>query len=203
MQVAPHALPKIPVTASPLEYPMMTVVRIICVAAICVSFGIDRAAAQPATTRCSSEPSANATQTLRCRGGLVLVAEEGAKFTLRSQGGNGAVNGVDLQDKALLLDAPKQSGKSRLEVTTPQAIAAVRGTRWAVDVREKKTSVLVLQGAVAVRRPTGNGQVVLGPGQGVDVEPGTDPLIVKRWPEARVTALLARLGGARPGNGRL
>jgi hypothetical protein len=191
------------VMASPLEYPMKIVVRIICIAAICALFGIDRAAAQLPATGCTSEPSANATQTLRCRGGLVIVAEEGAKFTLQSQGGSGAANGVDLQDKALLLDAPKQSGKSRLEVTTPQAIAAVRGTRWAVDVREKKTSVLVLQGAVAVRRPTGNGQVVLGPGQGVDVEPGTDPLIVKRWPEARVTALLARLGGARPGNGRL
>ena len=33
-------------------------------------------------------------------------------------------------------------------------------------------------------------------------EPGTDPLTVKRWPEARVQALLARLGGDRPGNDR-
>jgi FecR protein len=190
------------VMASPLEYPMKIVVRIICIAAICALLGIDRAAAQLAATGCTSEPSANATQTLRCRGGLVIVAEEGAKFTLQSQGGSGAANGVDLQDKALLLDAPKQSGKSRLEVTTPQAIAAVRGTRWAVDVRERKTSVLVLRGAVVVQRPTGSGQVVLGPGQGVDVESGPDPLIVKRWPEARVTALLARLGGGRLGNDR-
>ena len=101
---------------------MKTVVRIICIAAICALFGIDRAAAQLPATGCTSEPSANATQTLRCRGGIVIVAEEGAKFTLQSQGGSGAANGVDLQDKALLLDAPKQSGKSRLEVTTPQAI---------------------------------------------------------------------------------
>jgi hypothetical protein len=62
--------------------------------------------------------------------------------------------------------------------------------------------VLVLRGAVVVQRPTGSGQVVLGPGQGVDVESGPDPLIVKRWPEARVTALLARLGGGRLGNDR-
>jgi hypothetical protein len=35
--------------------------------------------------------------------------------------------------------------------------------------------------------------VVLGPGQGVDVDEA-GPLVVKRWPQARVTALLARLG---------
>jgi hypothetical protein len=34
---------------------------------------------------------------------------------------------------------------------------------------------------------------VLGPGEGVDVE-GTEPLNVKRWPTARVAALMARLG---------
>ena len=56
---------------------MKTVVRIICIAAICALFGIDRAAAQLPATGCTSEPSANATQTLRCRGGLVIVAEEG------------------------------------------------------------------------------------------------------------------------------
>ena len=173
---------------------MKTVVRIICIAAICALFGIDRAAAQLPATGCTSEPSANATQTLRCRGGIVIVAEEGAKFTLQSQGGSGAANGVDLQDKALLLDAPKQSGKSHLEVTTPQAIAAVRGTRWAVDVREKITSVLVLRGAVGVRRPAGSGQVVLGPGEGVDVDPGSEPLMVKRWAEPRVDGIAGAPG---------
>jgi hypothetical protein len=35
--------------------------------------------------------------------------------------------------------------------------------------------------------------VVLGPGEGVDVEPSGE-LIVKRWPSARVTALMTRLG---------
>jgi hypothetical protein len=35
---------------------------------------------------------------------------------------------------------------------------------------------------------------VLGPGEGVDVERGTDPLEVKRWGAARAAALLARLG---------
>jgi hypothetical protein len=180
---------------------MKTVARIFCVAAICAVFSTDHATAQTAPTGCTAA-AANATQTLRCRGGLIIVAEEGAKFTLQSHGKNGDVNAVDLQSKALLLDAPKQSGRSRLEVITPQAIAGVRGTRWAVDVQGAKTSVLVLRGKVAVRRPAGSGEVVLGAGHGVDIEPGMDPLIVKRWPEARVTALLARLGGDRQGNDR-
>ncbi len=93
------------------------------------------------------------------------------------------------------LDAdPAKRGKHRFQVTTPQAIAAVRGTKWAVDVQDTRTSVLVLAGQVAVRRPTGAGQVLLGPGDGVDVDPGNDALVVKHWPQPRVTALLARLG---------
>ena len=136
----------------------------------------------------------NATQTLRCRGGLIIVAEQGAKYTLQSRDKRSDVTAVDLQGKAILIDAPKQHGKSRFQVTTPQAIAAVRGTKWAVDVQDTRTSVLVLAGQVAVRRPVGTGQVLLGPGDGVDVDPGSDALVVKHWPQPRVTALLARLG---------
>ena len=136
----------------------------------------------------------NAPQTLHCPGDLTIVAENGAKFTLQSLDKKGGVDSVNLQSKALLVDAPKQRGKRRFQVTTPQAIAAVRGTKWAVDAQETRTSVLVLRGQVAVRRPRGAGQVVLGPGDGVDVEPGTAPLVIKRWPQPRVDALLARLG---------
>jgi hypothetical protein len=143
---------------------------------------------------CSTDRGANAAQILRCDGGVTIIAENGAKFTLRDRDRNGDVDSVDLQSKALLVDAPKQRGRKRFEVTTPQAIAAVRGTKWAVDVQETGTSVLVLRGRVAVRRPAASGQVVLGPGDGVDVDQGTGPLTVKHWPEARVTALLARLG---------
>jgi len=78
-------------------------------------------------------------------------------------------------------------------VVTPQAIAAVRGTKWAVDAEGAKTSIFVVEGRVRVARPAGRGSVVLGAGDGVDVEPSGD-LIVKRWPPARVTALMARLG---------
>ena len=81
-----------------------------------------------------------------------------------------------------------------LLLNTPQAIAAVRGTKWAVDAQSGKTSVFVVDGRVGVQRPSSSASVLLGPGEGVDVEAGTTPLIVRRWPAARVSALMARLG---------
>jgi len=88
---------------------------------------------------------------------------------------------------------PKKSGGNRFQVITPQAIAAVRGTRWAVDAADAKTSVFVVEGRVAVGRRKGSHSVTLGPGEGVDVE-AAGPLTIKRWPAARVQALMARLG---------
>jgi hypothetical protein len=173
---------------------LRALVGLFCLAVICVGLGIEAASAQPAGATCSSEPGSNATQILRCRDGLTIVAEDGAKFTLQGRDRNGGVASADLQSKALLLDVPKQPGKSHFRVITPQAIAAVRGTKWAVDVQQGRASVLVLQGRVGVRRPARPAQVFLGPGEGVDVDPGTDPLVVKRWAQARVDALLARLG---------
>lgn len=173
---------------------MRALARMTCVAVLCGGLGVHAASAQPATMGCTSTQLPNAAQTLRCRGSVTIIAETGATYTLQSRGSNGNVDSVDLQSKALLVDAPKQRGKDRFEVTTPQAIAAVRGTKWAVDSQETRTSVLVLRGQVAVRRRAGDGRVLLGPGQGVDVDPGNSPLVVKRWPQPRVDALLARLG---------
>jgi ferric-dicitrate binding protein FerR (iron transport regulator) len=151
------------------------------------------AAAQPAKLGCNSEQSALGTQTLRCPTAITIVAESGAKFELRDRNRDGHVDSVELSNKALLLEVPKQPGRAKFDVVTPQAIAAVRGTKWAVDAEGAKTSVFVVDGRVRVARPAGRGSVVLGAGDGVDVEPSGD-LIVKRWPPARVTALMARLG---------
>jgi ferric-dicitrate binding protein FerR (iron transport regulator) len=165
-----------------------------CLALICAAFAMKAASAQQTATACPAEAGPKTAQTLRCSDGLVIIAEDGAKFELQGRDQQGHVNSVDLQSKALLLDAPTQPGKGRFRVTTPQAIAAVRGTRWAVDVQGTRTSVLVLRGQVAVGRLGGARQAVLGAGEGVDVDPGTDPLVVKRWAQPRVDALLARLG---------
>jgi FecR protein len=164
----------------------------VCAVAVFSVLRTDQAAAQSPNPGCAWEFTANATQTVRC-GGLTIIAEEGAQYTLQSDR-SGTVAAVDLRSKAVLLDAPKQRPGHRFEVVTPQAIAAVRGTRWAVDTQATTTSVLVIGGRVAVRRPAGQGQVVLGPGEGVDVGPDPGPLIVKKWPQPRVAALLARLG---------
>jgi ferric-dicitrate binding protein FerR (iron transport regulator) len=151
------------------------------------------ALAQPAKLGCTSAPTAQATQTLHCETAITIVAESGAKFELRDRNRDGHVDSVELSNKALLLEVPTKPGRAKFDVVTPQAIAAVRGTKWAVDAEGAKTSVFVVDGRVSVARPAGRGSVVLGAGDGVDVEPSGD-LIVKRWPPARVTALMARLG---------
>lgn len=173
---------------------MKMLAHLTCAAIACAFAGVTVAVAQQAPMGCSSNQPAGAAQTLRCPGGLTIVAEDGAKFTLQSLDKTGGIDTIDLQSRALLVDVPKARTKRRFQVNTPQAIAAVRGTKWAVDAQQSGTSVLVLRGRVAVRRPSGAGQVVLGPGDGVDVEPGAAALVIKRWPQPRVDALLARLG---------
>src|ERR1700712_3189635 len=173
---------------------MSAIVRAACVSLACLLFSIGMAAAQPANMGCATETSANGSQTQRCEGGVTIIAENGARYTLQDRDGNGRVDSVELSSKALLLEVPKKSGGNRFQVTTPQAIAAVRGTKWAVDAAEGKTSVFVVNGRVAVGRRTGSHTVTLGRGEGVDVEATRGPLTVKRWPKARVAALMARLG---------
>ncbi|UPJ52294.1 FecR domain-containing protein [Bradyrhizobium sp. 200] len=151
------------------------------------------AAAQPAKLNCTSAPTAQGTQTLHCETAITIVAEGGAKFELRDRNRDGQVDSVELSNKALLLEVPKKPGRAKFDVVTPQAIAAVRGTKWAVDAEGGKTSVFVVDGRVRVARPRGRSSVVLGAGDGVDVETSGD-LIVKRWPPPRVSALMARLG---------
>ena len=80
------------------------------------------------------------------------------------------------------------------QILTPLAIAAVRGTKWAVDVTKARTSVLVLYGAVGVTNRRLNQYVIVTEGEGVDVTPADTSTVQKRWGEARVRALLARFG---------
>ena len=154
----------------------------------------DVAAAQQANVKCTSANPTDVAQTLQCEGGITIVVENGAQYTLGDANHDGRIDAVELSSKALLLDVERKSGGRKFQVNTPQAIAAVRGTRWAVDVAEGKTSVFVVHGRVNVGRRSGaDGQVVLGPGEGVDVEASV-PLVVKHWAPARVSALMARLG---------
>lgn len=152
------------------------------------------AMAQPAANSgCTASPSAAGTQVWRCDNGITIVAESGARFELKDANRDGHIDSVELSSKALLVEVPKKPGGNPFKVLTPQAIAAVRGTRWAVDVADAKTSVFVADGRVGVTRRSRGRGVVLGPGEGVDVE-ATGPLTVKTWGQPRVDALMARLG---------
>jgi ferric-dicitrate binding protein FerR (iron transport regulator) len=170
---------------------MKAIIRAACIALASALPPIATAAAQSTAMGCSSVSSTFTTQTIRCKGGVTIVVENGAGYALRDRDGNGHVDSVELSSRALLLEVPK--GRNEFRVVTPQAIAAVRGTKWAVDAVENQTSVFVVQGRVAVGRGGGSRGVTLGPGEGVDVE-AAGPLTVKRWPPARVAALMARLG---------
>jgi ferric-dicitrate binding protein FerR (iron transport regulator) len=155
---------------------------------------IDVAAAQTSDGGCSTVSQTARAQTLRCEGGITIVAENGARYSLKDTNHDGRIDAVELNSKALLLEVPKQPRDRTFQVSTPQAIAAVRGTKWVVDAADDKTSVFVAIGRVSVGRAGNAGRrVVLGPGEGVDVEQA-GPLTVKRWPAARVAALMARLG---------
>ena len=134
-----------------------------CLVIMCTTIGVDVASAQQAPAGCSSEQGMNAAHTLRCRDGLMIVAEDGAKFTLQSHDKSGDVVAVDLQSKAVLVDAPRQQGKTPLQ--GHHATGHRRGARDQMGGRRPatRTSVLVLRGQVAVRRPSGGGEVVLGP----------------------------------------
>ena len=158
-----------------------------------LALSLEPVAAQPANLGCTSSPSSNATQTLRCDNGITIVAESGARFELKDNNRDGHIDSIELSSKALLVEVPRKPGGNRFKVLTPQAIAAVRGTKWAVDASDGKTAVFVADGRVAVSRRAGGKSVTLGVGEGVDVE-GPGALVVKRWGAPRVAALMARLG---------
>jgi ferric-dicitrate binding protein FerR (iron transport regulator) len=158
------------------------------------ALGAGAALAQSAGLGCTLQAVAGTSRhVLACPGGVRITAEAGARYMLTDRNQDGSADGVALRSKALLPEVPAAT-QGGFVVVTPQAIAAVRGTVWAVDAARGKTSVFVVEGRVAVQRPTSDARVVLGPGQGVDVERGAGPLEVKRWGAARAAALLARLG---------
>ena len=134
-------------------------------------------------------------QVLHCADGLTLTAEQATAFRLLGGAKSGRPRAAELNDHGLLIEAPAGSLSRGFQVRTPHAVAAVRGTTWAMDVTADNTAVFVEQGVVSVRRAeTTRGAVTLQAGDGVDVKVGGGALQVKRWPPARASALLARFG---------
>jgi FecR protein len=143
---------------------------------------------------------------LRCGTELTVTPAPGTVYRPGPAGADGLPTSVQLDSGALLIEFNPRR-RQEFQILTPQAIASVRGTKWAMDVTSAQTSTLVLSGEVAVARKNEAENVLVGPGQGVDIEipPGgfasrslspyrPDPIIVKPWGAARVKALLDRFG---------
>jgi hypothetical protein len=130
----------------------------------------------------------------RCGDDLLVRAAPGTSYHTVDQQGTELPKALQLDAGALMIEFHPSGEQKDFQILTPRAIAAVRGTKWVVEVAPARTSTLVISGEVAVKRLHADQTVVLGPGQGVDVSAGRRPLAVKRWPKPRVKALLARFG---------
>jgi hypothetical protein len=78
------------------------------------------------------------------------------------------------------------------EVTTPTAVAAIRGTDLMGEVTADSTAMVVLEGTVAVSniRPRFGGQASLTPGMGTTVRSDGPPSTPTKWSESRIEGLL-------------
>jgi len=131
---------------------------------------------------------------LRCGDDLTIRAAASTRYSLIEQQGQEPPKGAKLEAGALLVEFKPSEKRRSFQILTPHAVAAVRGTKWAVEVNDDKSSTLVILGYVEVKRPDAKDGVLLRAGQGVDVTAGTGPLMAKRWAKPRVDALLARFG---------
>jgi len=136
------------------------------------------------------DPSA---KILQCGQELTVRPAHGARFRAIYTKGQALPSAIRLDSGAILIDDHLKSD-AQFQILTPLAIAAVRGTRWAMEVAPAKTSTLVLSGVVAVTNRRLNQYVVLTDGEGVDITPTDTSMAQKRWGEARVRALMARFG---------
>ncbi|MEP2028777.1 MAG: FecR family protein [Paracoccaceae bacterium] len=169
---------------------MMQINRVIA-ATLLLFVAVVQAGAQ-VPENCSIEERADpARHVLRCQGGLVIEigASTGLGYVEQT---DGTLARVTVKQGAVMVDVTP--GGAAPQIRTPHAIAAVRGTVYAIEVGDASTAVFVVRGEVDVRHVRGRrSSVVLGAGQGVDAVPG-QPLEVKAWNEPRVRKLLARFG---------
>jgi hypothetical protein len=139
---------------------------------------------------------------LRCGSNLMIRSAPNTAYRLTNPDNRRQPGGARLDSGALLIELTPNEGQRDFRILTPQAITAVRGTRWAVEVGPSQTSTLVISGSVEVMRrnsrrgaaPGVRESAVLGAGEGVDVAAGTGPIVVKRWAQKRIDALMARFG---------
>jgi ferric-dicitrate binding protein FerR (iron transport regulator) len=80
---------------------------------------------------------------------------------------------------------------STMEVSTPTAVAAIRGTDLMGEVTVDSTAIVVLEGVVAITnvRPIFRGLSTLSPGMGVTVKGDEPPGAPTKWSESRIEGL--------------
>jgi hypothetical protein len=131
---------------------------------------------------------------LRCGDALEVRSAHQTDYQPVDQAASAPPNAIQLDSGALMIAFHPSKGRKHFQILTPNAIAAVRGTKLVVEVAPARTSTFVVAGKVAVSRPNEQQTVVLRPGEGADVAPDGAPIVVKRWAKPRVQALLARFG---------
>lgn len=168
-----------------LRYRLISIMMIVSAA---LSGAVMAEVPQNCTLTALSDPQRYA---LDCTGALVIELEPGA--VLKYSGDeDGLPERLILEDGRALIEVTP--GSASPQIRTPHAIAAVRGTVYALEVSADTTAVFVLRGEVEVRNRSGlRNTVTLTEGHGVDVVPG-QPLTVVMWGAARERALLARFG---------
>jgi FecR protein len=179
-----------------------------CIAALALGTGLlllaNVAAAQSGACTLTPDKRDPNDKILRCGAELTITPAPGTVYRPGPAGADGLPGSVQLDSGALLIEFnPKR--RHEFQILTPQAIASVRGTKWAMDVTPMQTSTLVLSGEVAVARKNEAENVLVGPGEGVDIEISLgapraispyrpDPITIKQWGSARVKELLDRFG---------
>jgi hypothetical protein len=81
--------------------------------------------------------------------------------------------------------------QSTIEIITPTAVAAIRGTDLMGEVSTKSTAIVVLEGTVMISnvRPHFRGLATLTQGTGTTVVDDQPPGAVTQWSESRIDAL--------------
>ena len=122
--------------------------------------------------------AANSSATLRFADGSVLVLQPGARLMLDTvsvyAGGGMADTRLRLQQGRVEIGAnPGRTPGSRLQVITPSAVAAVRGTQFRVGANDSATQQETLEGEVAF--DASGTRVAVAAGQGSVAEAGQPP----------------------------
>lgn len=131
---------------------------------------------------------------LQCGQTLTVRPTPGTSYQPLYKKGDPLPVAIRLNDGALLVEFHPAKPREKFQILTPLAIAAVRGTKWAMDVTKAQTSTLVVTGTVAVTNRRLNQFVVLNEGQGVDITPTDTSVVARTWGDERVRALLSRFG---------